>query len=79
MSDFMRHFHMAPGPSIADPCYLCVFYEARYSRPEDGQEYRIWSGWRCRIIRWLINRWMPTPTVWSKPYFPKPSPAAEMD
>jgi hypothetical protein len=60
----IRHLHMTPGPSIADPCNTAVFYEARYADPKLGQEHKIWGGWRCRLIRWLVQRWMPTPTVW---------------
>jgi hypothetical protein len=70
----MRHLHMTPGPSLADPTNptnptnQVVFLESRYHDQTKGQEHKIWGGWRCRLIRWLIVRWMPEPTVWLKDY-----------
>lgn len=58
-SPIFRTLYMTDGePNLADPMAWVVFVEIA------GTGQNCWVGWRCRLIRWLINRWMPTPTVW---------------
>lgn len=51
------------GPNIADPAGLIVFAEEIYvptlRDPAALEPITIyWTGWRARLIRWQINRWM---------------------
>jgi hypothetical protein len=56
-----RHFHMSDGePNVADPCAVIVFAETPHAKPAEGVLIATyWTGWRARLIRYLINRWMP--------------------
>jgi hypothetical protein len=58
-------------PSIADPMAVIAFLETptyMQGHPKAGElgPIHYWIGWRPRLLRWLINRWMPNPTVWNR-------------
>jgi hypothetical protein len=63
----VRHLYMQDGvPNIADPMAILIFAETPTGTPVEGVlgHVQYWTGWRTRLIRWLINRWMPRPTAW---------------
>lgn len=56
-------------PNIADAAGLFPIVEYDPSqRPEEGTMfmYHSWSGWRPRLIRWLIQRLLPEPTIYRR-------------
>lgn len=58
----VRHFHVSNiGPCLADPTGLIVLVETDNTPRVEGvvAPMHYWTGWRARVIRWLINRWLP--------------------
>ena len=59
-----RHLHINNvGPNIADPMGIIVIGETDDSPKIEGvvNPYVMWTGWRARLIRWLVNYLLPEP------------------
>ena len=59
-----RHLHINNiGPNIADPEGIVVIGETDNTPRVEGvvSPSVMWTGWRARLIRWLVNFLLPEP------------------
>jgi hypothetical protein len=57
-----RTFCYMQGPTWADPSYEYPLYEYDPSnKAEVSVNYKTWSGWRAKLVTWLIAVLLPEP------------------